>query len=97
MYIGQLQAKLDAKIKENRSLNEKISRLETDQAKQEELIRGLMSEKIDTENLPRVSDAEVKEKLAQLVVENSRLKASFFVAVSHLLEYTRRWCLGFST
>jgi hypothetical protein len=74
LVIGQLQAKLEAKIKENRSLAEKIKLLESDAEKQDDLVRGLVSEKADTASLPRGDDSSLKEKVTHLEVENSRLK-----------------------
>lgn len=74
IYINQLQGKLDSKIKENRALSEKIKALESDQQKQTDLVQGLMAEKIDTENLPRVAESEIRERVMQLEVENTRLK-----------------------
>lgn len=74
IYINQLQAKLDSKIKENRVLSEKIKALESDQQKQADLVQGLVAEKIDTANLPRVAESEIRERVMQLEVENTRLK-----------------------
>eukprot|EP01127_Copromyxa_protea_P015756 TRINITY_DN4586_c0_g1_i2.p1 TRINITY_DN4586_c0_g1~~TRINITY_DN4586_c0_g1_i2.p1 ORF type:complete len:718 (-),score=207.55 TRINITY_DN4586_c0_g1_i2:149-2302(-) len=74
VYIGQLQGKLDSKIKENRALAEKIQFLESEAGKQDLLVKDLVSEKADTESLPRSNDSTLKEKLTHLEVENARLK-----------------------